>query len=508
VQQDSIPLQRTRGARKRMRLHVRMTLSYVIVTTAVALVGELLIMGLLFLFLTQFTLAGQYQLSGATGAARWYALMAFVQAHGSRLDPQAIFAPNPPAAIAPPADVEQFVTNHTLGVVLLIAPTGQVLASSYPARYPVASSIAHLLPGSAALITHALSGHLQNPLIAKTPQGRMVSIAQTVWSQQRQPIGAVYVQASLELPASPLLRGFTQFWMDSALLFLLLILPMGALYGMLSTRGLVRRIERLVITTAQFAAGQYSQRVPVSSQDEIGQLEDQFNQMAQQLVESMQSRQKLTEQNARLAERAHISRELHDALAQDLFSLRVMAEGLQAVIPASSPLSAQITTVQQITETMLGEMRALLLELRPAQLERLGLKGALEDLAASYRSRLGIAVTTRLMPPSLPTQAEHTLLRIAQEALSNAARHADATAITLELVEEQETISFTIADNGVGFLPECSTCQHGLGLHMMEERAQALGGFFHIETAPGQGTRLLVRFPHEAQPQCTKGASR
>jgi signal transduction histidine kinase len=131
----------------------------------------------------------------------------------------------------------------------------------------------------------------------------------------------------------------------------------------------------------------------------------------------------------------------------------------------------------------------------------------LEDLAASYRSRLGIDVTTRLLPLSLSTQAEHALLRIAQEALSNAARHADATAITLELAEEQEKISFTISDNGAGFLPEGDTRQHGLGLHMMEERAQTLGGLLSIETAPGQGTRLQVRFPREAQ-QPMRGASR
>jgi signal transduction histidine kinase len=308
------------------------------------------------------------------------------------------------------------------------------------------------------------------------------------------------------------LQSFAQSWVESALLFLLLILPIGAVFGLLSTRGLVRRIERLVAATAQFASGHYTQRVPVSSQDEVGQLEGQFNQMAEHLVESMQSRQRLAEQNARLAERARISRELHDALAQDLFSLRMMAGGLQAVTAANSPLSAQITTVKQTIETIIHDMRALLLELRPAQLERLGLRGALEDLVASYRSRLGINVTTRLLPLSLSAQTEHALLRIAQEALSNAARHADATAITLELVQEQETISFTIADNGVGFMlesaPEGGTHQPGLGLRMMEERAQELGGLLSVETAPGQGTCLRMRFPREAHQQPTTGASR
>jgi signal transduction histidine kinase len=506
MKQNRILEKHRSGISKRARLHVQMTLSYVIVTAAIALIGELLLMALLLLFLTHFTLAGKNRQTLATEVAEWYALSASVQANGSRLEPQTLFSPNPPDATGPPADIEQFVMDRSLGVVLLIAPNGQILASSSPTRYPIATSAQHLLPGSAALITSALSGKPQDPITGATPR-HVVSIAQTVWSRQRRPIGAIYVQASLDLPTSPLLSWFAQLWMRSALIFLLLILPIGVIFGVLSTRGLVRRIERLVVATAQFASGQYTRRLPVSRQDEVGQLERQFNQMAEQLVASMQSRQKLAEQNARLAERARISRELHDALAQDLFSLRMMAGGLQAALSTNSLLSAQITAMKQTIETMIREMRALLLELRPAQLERLGLKGALEDLAASYRSRLGIEVTTRLIPLSLSTQVEHALLRIAQEALSNAARHADATAIILELVQEQETISFTIADNGSGFILESGLCRHGLGLRMMEERAQALGGCLSVKTAPGQGTCLRMSFPREA-PHPTTGASR
>src|SRR5579859_2978809 len=181
MQQNSIPQRRKRDTEHRMRLHVRMTLSYVIATTAVALIGELLMMALLFLFLTHFTLAGKNQQTSATGVARWYALLASTQAHGSHLDQGNIFAPNPPDAIAPPADVEQFVTDHSMGVVLLIAPDGQVLASSYPSRYPVATSVVHLLPKSAAFIMYALSGKPQDPIVAATSQGHVASIAQTVW---------------------------------------------------------------------------------------------------------------------------------------------------------------------------------------------------------------------------------------------------------------------------------------------------------------------------------------
>jgi DNA-binding NarL/FixJ family response regulator len=126
----------------------------------------------------------------------------------------------------------------------------------------------------------------------------------------------------------------------------------------------------------------------------------------------------LAEQNARLAERARISRELHDAISQDLFSLRMATGGLQtALAPCSQALELQpyIETLQEATTRMIREMRALLLELRPGQLEQLGLAAALEELAMAYRTRLSITVTTSFTPVQLDAKAEHALLRIAKE---------------------------------------------------------------------------------------------
>jgi len=277
---------------------------------------------------------------------------------------------------------------------------------------------------------------------------------------------------------------------------------------LLTTRGLVRRVRRLVGATTEFANGNYAQRVPVGRKDEIGQLEGHFNQMAEQLVESIRARQELAEQNARLAERARISRELHDAVSQDLFSLRMLVGGMQRALPADSPLTPQIATLQQMAGTMIREMRALLLELRPAQLEHLGLAEALEDLAAAYRTRLGISVTTAIMAVPLSAPVEQALLRITQEALSNAARHADASAITLDLTPRDETITLTIRDNGQGFAPAPGDTQHGLGLRSMRERVQELGGAFAVESTPGQGTRVQVSLPREAAPDAETGAKR
>ncbi|HEX6479119.1 MAG TPA: sensor histidine kinase [Ktedonobacteraceae bacterium] len=282
---------------------------------------------------------------------------------------------------------------------------------------------------------------------------------------------------------------------------ILLLAPLiGGGFGIMTTRGLVRRVRHLVTATTQFANGQYAQRVIVTRNDEIGQLEYQFNRMAEQLAESIAQREMLAEQNARLAERARISRELHDAISQDLFSLRMATGGLQtALAPCAQGLELQpyVETLQETTTRMIREMRALLLELRPGQLEHLGLAAALEELTTAYRTRLGITVTTDITPMQLDAKTQHALLRIAQEAFTNAVRHADATALTLCLRSLPHAVEFIITDNGKGFEVAELEVQHGLGLRLMKERAQELHGTFSLSTTPGGGTHISICLPQE-----------
>ncbi len=284
---------------------------------------------------------------------------------------------------------------------------------------------------------------------------------------------------------------------------LVIAAPVGGLFGLITTRSLVRRLHHLVLATTRFSDGDYAQRVQVSRVDEVGQLEHQFNRMAEQLVASIAQRQALAEQNARMQERARISRDLHDAVSQNLFTLRTLIDGLQAAIRAGAEAAAlqpHIALLEQTTDTMTREMRALLLEMRPPQLEGLGLVEALQALAEAYTSRLGIAVTTSISPmAALSASTEQTLLRIAQEALSNAARHANATLMSLSLAPREQKVCLTVTDNGRGMNLEESGKAHGLGLRLMQERVQELRGSFMLDTAPGQGTRLEICVPQEEE---------
>ncbi|HET8844564.1 MAG TPA: ATP-binding protein, partial [Ktedonobacteraceae bacterium] len=300
------------------------------------------------------------------------------------------------------------------------------------------------------------------------------------------------------------LGGFGLALIASGILFTLLAAPLGGIFGLITTRSIVQRLRKLTTAATLFADGNYEQRVPLTRKDEIGQLEQQFNRMAQQLVGSIAKSQELAEQNARLAERSRISRELHDAISQDLFSLRMLASGLQMALPQDSPLQPQIAALNTTTTSMLREMRALLLELRPLSLERLGLIEGIAELATSYSTRLGITVNTEIAPAisteqreQLSTQAQHTLVRISQEALANAVRHAHASSITISLTVNAGGVELTVTDDGSGFHLHEEEARHGLGLRLIQERVQELSGTFTLKTAPGQGTTLYVCLPQE-----------
>ncbi len=272
---------------------------------------------------------------------------------------------------------------------------------------------------------------------------------------------------------------------------------LGGLFGIMTTRQLIQRVHTLVQATTEIANGKYSSRVQVSGKDEIGQLEEQFNGMAQQLAESLVRQQELAAYNGQLAERARISRELHDAISQNLFSLRMQAYGLQTTLLADPMLQSSLATLEQTISDTILEMRALLLEMRPTPLEQLGLAAALKELADGYSSRVGVTMTTDITEQAFGAEVEQTLFRIAQEALSNAVRHANATMITLRLLSQAKAVTLIIEDNGKGFSTEKAEAKHGLGLRLIQERVQELQGSFSLKSVPEQGTCIHVCLPTE-----------
>ncbi len=302
------------------RLQMRMTISYVVLSVTIALLLELLLSLIFFLVVPRLPFVDLGILDTAKQSAQIYALVAAVQGGGNALDPHSTFQPGQSSSLVLPAgytaesiDYSNSNSSPQMGkFVLLLAPDGKILASSYPAHYPVSTSAALLLPKQVPLINNAFEGKAGS-VDESTSQGHIVVAVEPVWGKERKAIGAIYVQETPQIGVSADFLGFVQFLLITALFWLIITVPIGTLFGFMTTKGLVGRLDRLVSATAKFANGDFTQRVPISRQDEIGQLERQFNQMAGQLVENMAQRQALIEQNVRLEERTRIEQELRTA---------------------------------------------------------------------------------------------------------------------------------------------------------------------------------------------------
>ncbi len=194
-----------------------------------------------------------------------------------------------------------------------------------------------------------------------------------------------------------------------------------------------------------------------------------------------------------IEERKRLARELHDSVTQTLFSIGLTAEAAGALVE-SDPVraKAELEHLQELTQAAMREMRSLIFELRPAELETDGLAAAL---------RKHVDVLRRLHPQEielsvagerrLPAAVEKGLLRIAQEALGNALRHSGAERVELALDVRDSHAQLRVADDGAGFEVETARSRH-LGLTSMRERAEALGGRLEIDSVAGRGTTVSV----------------
>jgi signal transduction histidine kinase len=395
-------------------------------------------------------------------------------------------------------------------VVLLLAPDGRVVASSNPARYPVGKRLGDPAMGAlpAQVTTRPPTAWGKRDGLTPTPTrtGAVLWAAAPVLdlsglgkgtkpSPVSELLGVVYVQ----LPATAKLTEEPSWWealgprLGIGLLVLAGAVPVGLVFGLLSTRRLVGRLRRLAATTVAVADGDYQQRLPVSGGDEVAQLEGNVNRMAERLEGAMATHRQL----ASADERARIARELHDAISQDLFSLRLLAGGLRKALPAGSPLRSQAQTMEHTAAQTMHEMQALLLELRPVALQDAGLVPALEELCRAYHERLGVTVDADLDPVALAPPVEHAVLRVVQEALANAVKHAQPTQIRLRLHQQDGQVAVTVADDGAGFDPQLAEQRHGLGLGLMQQRVAELGGTLQLDSTPGKGTTVQVLLPRD-----------
>ena len=191
-------------------------------------------------------------------------------------------------------------------------------------------------------------------------------------------------------------------------------------------------------------------------------------------------------------ERKSISRELHDEVGQTLNALLVDAGNLQKRIPESDAQSRELLdSIRRLADTSINEVRDIALLLRPSMLDDLGLTAAIEWQAREVSRRTGLAVkvSTEAVADDLPEDLSICLYRITQEALQNAARHAQAKTVHIELKQSLDRLVLSVRDDGIGFDTESV---RGLGTVGMEERLRQLGGVLRVTSQPGVGATVVA----------------
>ncbi len=198
-------------------------------------------------------------------------------------------------------------------------------------------------------------------------------------------------------------------------------------------------------------------------------------------------------------ERAHLARELHDSVTQALFSMTLVSRSVEMLLtPDPEAARAQMGQLRELQREALAEMRALIFELRPGNIEQDGLVRALKTHAAALQGRVGLPILVESdLETRLPLEAEQVLYRVAQEALHNVVKHAAAHQVRLDVHRDRSGVRLRIIDDGKGFDPTTVPDGH-LGLAGMRARADRLGATFSCTSRPGAGTTIEVALAADA----------
>ncbi len=205
---------------------------------------------------------------------------------------------------------------------------------------------------------------------------------------------------------------------------------------------------------------------------------------------------------ATVEERARVARELHDSVSQQLFSM--VYEARAAALRSEDVAARQaLDRLEQAASSALKEMRALVYAVRPKSLERDGLETTLRDHVEALRRTHGAAIELRVHgEPRLTPSQDLALLRIAQEALHNALRHAPGARVQVMLEQDEDEARLSVRDGGPGFDPAgLPQTRRTMGLATMRERAAAVRAVLEVDSAPGRGTAVRARLRTGRRPR-------
>lgn len=293
----------------------------------------------------------------------------------------------------------------------------------------------------------------------------------------------------------------------TTLILLPCIIPLGTIFGFITAGGFTRRLRHLTQVSGALAEGNLNRRAEDYSEDEIGQLAQQFNAMAEQIQTDTEQLRDLVEKNAQLVkdtqelaalkERNRLARDLHDGVKQHLFSMNLATSAALNLLDDDLVATrSKLLEAKESSRQAQEEMLTLLRELRPAGLDERGFIKTLVEFLTSYKEREDVDIDLQVNEViGLPLAYEEALFRVVQEALSNVTRHAQASRVGVELSETAGTITMKISDDGRGFDPGFVQSTNTMGMHGMRERVEGIGGKLVVDSIPETGTNIIVNLP-------------
>jgi signal transduction histidine kinase len=194
-------------------------------------------------------------------------------------------------------------------------------------------------------------------------------------------------------------------------------------------------------------------------------------------------------------ERQRLGRELHDSVAQSLYGISLYSHAAagQLAMKHYDQVDKYLDEISESSQGALAEMRLLIFQLRPPELENEGLLTALQRRLAAVEERAGLRTELRAdVSTRLPPAMEEGLYHVAQEALNNALKHAHATSVHISLLQSGSAVSLEVVDDGVGFLLADANRGGTMGLPSMRDHATEMGGKLTVASEPGKGTTIRV----------------
>lgn len=342
------------------------------------------------------------------------------------------------------------------------------------------------------------------------------------------PWGVNIRQPEEEVLASAVALRRRFFRAGSVLLLVALLFAWGA------ARSVRRPLVMLTQAAERIAAGEMDQSIPPLGEDEVGRLGRSLESMRMALTQSIEEvartnaalEHRVEERTRELErlyrelrerdewrgqllrkvisvqeeERKRIARELHDETSQTLSALAMSLETVAAAAPSAASRE-RLAEVKALTFRAIDALHRLIFDLRPSVLDDLGLLSAVRWFAERTLRPLGVNVRCDLagLDQRLPLEVETALFRVIQEAVTNVAKHAEADTVLIQSLRHAGSLVIDIEDDGKGFdmagAEKPVDSARGLGLLGMRERMELLGGSLEVDSAPGRGTRVVLRLP-------------